>query len=244
MNNQIIEQIVYNDALAIDTIKKYINDSPNGWNVKLRFNKQLVEYINSRFPLLADKFYTIGTKVYWLFNGLTTFPVCAYCGKELKLKNVYLSNGYPDCCCNEHAQKWYFQNLPEREKEVVRNRGRGWYLNKTKDELHEIQIRIIQTQIDRYGDIYSKTKEGIEKSIAWMSTKSEDELQDINRRKSKSLKHWRRNMPEDKKQHMLEKQKEYWDNMSDEDKQKISEQRKNKQRGGGQMLQNLILKIG
>ena len=64
MNNQIIEQIVYNDALAIDTIKKYINDSPNGWNVKLRFNKQLVEYINSRFPLLADKFYTIGTKVY------------------------------------------------------------------------------------------------------------------------------------------------------------------------------------
>lgn len=226
MNNQIIEQIVYDDALAIDTIKKYINDSPNGWNVKLRFNKQLVEYINSRFPLLSDKFYTIGTKVYWLFNGLTTFPTCAYCGKELKLKNVYLAGGYSDCCCNEHAQKWHFQNLSESEKEVVRNHGRNWAINKTKEEMQEIVKKSIDAQKEKYGDIYTRTQEGKEKSIAWMKTKTQEELDEISKRKSESLKQWRNTMSDEDKQNMLKKQKEYWVNLSETERKQISEQRR------------------
>ena len=88
MNNQLNELVVYDDLSAIDMINKYIHEAPNGWLNKVRFNKCLVQFLYDRFPMLQDEFYTNGTRVYWLLNGLIEFPKCAYCGCELKNINI------------------------------------------------------------------------------------------------------------------------------------------------------------
>ena len=45
-------------------------------------------------------------------------------------------------------------------------------MNKSEEEMKKIVERGLQTQRLKYGDIYTRTKEGKEKSIAWMHTKS------------------------------------------------------------------------
>ena len=60
----------------------------------------LVSWINSRLPKLADPFYKLNTKIYWILNGLTDFPICANCGKTIERVNVKITCGYSTYCCN------------------------------------------------------------------------------------------------------------------------------------------------
>ena len=215
MNNQLNELVVYDDLSAIDMINKYIHDAPNGWLNKVRFNKCLVQFLYDRFPMLQDEFYTNGTRVYWLLNGLIEFPKCAYCGCELKNKNVYLAQGYPECCSNSHGQKLHFDSLSEEEQKKMTMRIVNWRDSKTEEELENIRYRWVQSQ-NGLQRVY----------VDWREGKTQDEIDAINANRSKTLKKWRANMPKDKEKQMLEKQKEYWSNMSDEDRQKLSEQRR------------------
>ena len=69
----------------------------DGYNWKYEY---LVSWINSRLPKLADPFYKLNTKIYWILNGLTDFPICANCRKTIERVNVKITCGYSTYCCN------------------------------------------------------------------------------------------------------------------------------------------------
>lgn len=52
-------------------------------------NIKILEWINTSIPLLQDNFYTIQTKIYWIINNLSNFPICLTCGKKLEHRNVF-----------------------------------------------------------------------------------------------------------------------------------------------------------
>lgn len=65
----------------------------------------LRKWIDDQTPALADPFYTLSTKCFWILNGLTDFPRCVICGKEISANrrlNVSVtghSHVYVQCCC-------------------------------------------------------------------------------------------------------------------------------------------------
>lgn len=73
--------------------------------------KYLRDYINSVTPFLQDKFYSIQTKLYWIFNHLKYFPRCKSCSKPLKLWNIKKladNYGYKAFCskeCRYHSEE-------------------------------------------------------------------------------------------------------------------------------------------
>lgn len=79
------------------------------YNPNIRY---LLKWINDSTPLLADPYYTIYTKIWWILNDITDFPKC--CNDKCKhggkiKKNVYgIKSGYKQrknqtniYCCNE-----------------------------------------------------------------------------------------------------------------------------------------------
>ena len=65
----------------------------------LSLNKDLMNWINETTPLLQNSFYTIDTKLYWIFNDLHDFPCCDFCKKAYIDRNVFtIARGYPEFC--------------------------------------------------------------------------------------------------------------------------------------------------
>ena len=58
------------------------------------------EWITEQTPLLNDTFFSTSTKVYWIFSGLTKFPQCAECGKDLDKYNATAFSGYAQRFCS------------------------------------------------------------------------------------------------------------------------------------------------
>ena len=56
--------------------------------------KHLVDFLNRSFPMLADKKYSIGMKIYWFLNGIRDFPRCRECGGPNKTNRCHLEEGY------------------------------------------------------------------------------------------------------------------------------------------------------
>jgi len=59
-----------------------------------------LDWINLKTPKLADCFFTLSTKLYWIFNGFIDFPKCLHCSKVLDFKNVSLKSGYGASFCS------------------------------------------------------------------------------------------------------------------------------------------------
>ena len=126
-------------------------------HLKKSENKYLIDYIISVTPKL-DNFYTLGTRIYWVLNGLTDFPKCKNCGKPLEKINVCIKTGYTRqyCgykCLNTSEEKMYKVKQTCLKKYGVENP----YASK------EIQQKIKQTCLKRYGaDSFNKTTQGKE----------------------------------------------------------------------------------
>lgn len=50
--------------------------------------KHLADWLITKTPLLSDKKYNWTTRLYWVANGLTDFPICPICGKVKLEKNT------------------------------------------------------------------------------------------------------------------------------------------------------------
>jgi len=64
----------------------------------------LVNRIDSECPKLADKVYSLNTKIYWILNGIKDFPKCEVDGNLLINKNVFnvkIGYGKTTTCCRK-----------------------------------------------------------------------------------------------------------------------------------------------
>ena len=90
---------------TIEKLKALIAKSPSGYIRKLKMdcNKELFAAMMMYLPdkVRAD-FYSLKTKIYWLVNGLTEFPKCIVCDKEMSDKQVKdIFKGYNRCCSTQ-----------------------------------------------------------------------------------------------------------------------------------------------
>lgn len=72
-------------------------------NVLLHSKKYILDWINEQLKdkLVPIDYYNIATKVYWILNGLTDFPICPTC-KE-KQGFFFKQAPYHEYCCKKCA---------------------------------------------------------------------------------------------------------------------------------------------
>lgn len=97
----------------LEEIQQLKETNPKNWSRLLSFDKykHLQTYLIEAVPLLADKKYSNSTRLYWLENNLTDFPVCKYCGKTKLTKNV---DSYDRACSKKCAA-----NTQERKDKIA-----------------------------------------------------------------------------------------------------------------------------
>lgn len=113
----------------------------------------LLEYINKCTPLLQDSFYTLKTKIYWVLNKLTDFPVCMSkqngIHKMEKVNVKKLKDGYPKFCSSkcQHQAKEYYQLIKDslKQKYGVINPGQLEHVK----ELHRVNKDSIAKKRDQ-----------------------------------------------------------------------------------------------
>ena len=80
-----------------------VQKSPKGYHVVLKGQKYsfIKEYLNKLFPMLADKQYTVGTKIYWLLHDLHDFPRCKrHECERILTRNALITTGYGAGYCS------------------------------------------------------------------------------------------------------------------------------------------------
>lgn len=119
-------------------------------------NIELNNWINTVVDKLADKEYSLQTKIYWIINNYTTFPICPTCGKSLEHKNVFRifkQSRYTYCnvkCCTNN------ENEKLKIKEILNN-----HKQLDKDFQKKINEKRIQTCIKKYGVKFISQAENI-----------------------------------------------------------------------------------
>ena len=133
--------------------------------------KRLHDWISNSLPMLKDPFYLMSTKVYWILNNMTTFPVCPICGKDdnYKSKNVSSINiGYHSICSIKCAAndpeklnrtrqtnlKRYGCEIPQR-LDSVKAKQKETCLKRfgveSSTQSKQVKDKICQTCLERYG---------------------------------------------------------------------------------------------
>ena len=139
-----------NSSEQFNALVKLVQENPKGFSILLEKNpkyKSLFNWINSSLPILADGVYQLRTKCYWIFNGLTNFPICPVCGQQTNYigKNVKINVGYSTSCCRSCA----LQNVKRIEKiqqtNMIRYGGISSFCSKAVIEKAQ------NTMLERYG---------------------------------------------------------------------------------------------
>ena len=131
---------------------------------------RLRDWIDSRVPMLSDKFFTLKTKIFWILNGIREFPKCRNpgCGKELPKANVAdVFHGYSKkYCCREcrykaaaaNTKKTYMEKYGVEscfQLESVKEKSKKTNLRKYGVEYpgqsKEISEKRDRTNLERYG---------------------------------------------------------------------------------------------
>lgn len=156
------------DNEYLSELKFLVKTNPHGYTKLLKNSKRyLLDWIETKTPLLKDPFYSVSTKVYWVLNGLTNFPRCKYkkCGKMFgQMTNVKASFGYFSYCCNRHAQL-DDETLNKVKATKIKNHGDPYFTNREKSKetylrhrkndpnfVLNIQEKMKSTKTERYGD--------------------------------------------------------------------------------------------
>lgn len=86
-------------------LKDLVDTMPCHYGKMIKSNKRkyLLEYVNSKTPLLQNPEYNITTKVYWILHALVDFPICPTCGNQIiaNVSNIML--GYSSHCSSKCA---------------------------------------------------------------------------------------------------------------------------------------------
>lgn len=101
--------------LRID-VQHLVETNPDVFSILLKKqeNKYLLEFVKwYTYPYLDNEFYTMGTRCYWVINGIRDWNnkkvCCQNCGKPFKHRNVAFTRGYRQCCStkcsNEYKRK-------------------------------------------------------------------------------------------------------------------------------------------
>ena len=138
--------------------EKYPEYGKRSKNVSTYRSKKLLEWINSKTPLLNNNCefeYSLNTKIHWIFNGMTSFPICPLCGKTFGIKkNISTKRGYHKFCSIQCVNK----SEDTRNKIKQTNKLRYGDSNYNNRELSK------QTTYEHYGvDNIFKAKEFIDK---------------------------------------------------------------------------------
>ena len=61
--------------------------------------KNLLNFINQITPKLQNQKYKLSTKIYWILNNITDFPICPICKKQYGIdQNLNITRGYNQTC--------------------------------------------------------------------------------------------------------------------------------------------------
>ena len=126
-------------------------------------HKDIVKWINQKTPLLNDSQFKLITKIYWVLYGLTVFPKCKVCGKEI-IRNVYKLTHpkYKYCslsCAHKSLEMPILVKKTKFEKygdETYNNREKFYEtMNSIPDEVkQEWQQKKIERCLEKYGVEY------------------------------------------------------------------------------------------
>ena len=132
----------------IEELRNIVNNNKTTWHILLKKRPDLIEFINEKTQdKLSDPVYKLGTKIYWILNGLTDFPCCRECEKNehyIGRNVINVFKGYSPFCSSRCGS-----------------------LNEDTQEKHK------QTNIDRYGvestnslkDVIDKKQKSIAKKF-------------------------------------------------------------------------------
>ena len=143
--------------------------------------KPIVDFLNNKYPMLSDKKYSIGMKVYWFINGFMDFPKCTECGGPNKTHRCTVNGGYHTTVCSrkcsngthkvEAARKTFMEKYgvdnPLKNKEV-HERQKQTILEKygvdNVSKVPEILKKIEEVKLQKYGDRYYVNQEKAKKT--------------------------------------------------------------------------------
>lgn len=135
-------------------LKSVVLNNPFSYHYILKNDKEIMEWILSKTPKLKDSDdfkYTLGTRLNWIFNGRTNFPICnnKRCenyGKEYGIeKNLTFKSDYPKYC--SYSCRTLSEEVQEKQKRTSVERYGVEYPSQSND----IQEKIKENNIRKYG---------------------------------------------------------------------------------------------
>ena len=129
----------------------FMNTHSQWWR-SMKYNNDLMNWLNINLPLLNDKKFSISTKVYWIFNELKDFPKCKNeeCCHSFNDRNVKsLDEGYVSFCSHKCAVN------AEQTKEKAKNTCLKKYGTVSPAQNENVKKKGRKTCLDRYGVEYS-----------------------------------------------------------------------------------------
>ncbi len=185
---------------------KYITNQTDSYcrtlySKKYKFREYLIEWINQQTPLLNDEIYNITTKIYWIFNNITSWNDvrvrCHYCHKPYYNINVIsIRKGYRKFCSHrcstlssETQLKLKNTNFIKYgdEKYINVDKIKQRYYSKTKEQKQEIKDKRKNTLIRRTGYGYVlQNPSSVKKYKNTMSNKTKNEKEYINKKREQT----------------------------------------------------------
>lgn len=138
------------NAKLFNQLKQLIDNKPIHYGTALRSKKykELYDWISEVTPKLKAQEYKIQTKIYWILNGLTTFPHCENkdCSNTFEHKNVQnVRLGYLRFCSSKCS------NTDELHNERIAT-TRQHHIEEDPQFQLNITKKIKKTKKERYGD--------------------------------------------------------------------------------------------
>ena len=136
-----------NDDKLYDQLKQLIEQKRHGYATIIQnSHPELLAYINNNTPLLLSDEYSITTKIYWIINKMTNFPICPVCGNIYgQHLNVSINKPYTKCCSKRCM--YQFNEIKQKRKQTCQRKYGGDNPLASLDVQHKRR----QTCLTKYG---------------------------------------------------------------------------------------------
>lgn len=115
------QYFINNSKMFLDLIQ-LVSSYPSNWGSLLVTKKYetLNKWVFNSLPLLQSPFYTLATKIYWIFNNISSFPLCPVTHKQIT-RNI----------SNLFCPKYKFYDNKVAQKDNLVNKKRGKSISRT-----------------------------------------------------------------------------------------------------------------
>ena len=118
---------------------------------KVKADNELVQWINQQLPLLKNPYYKLSTKVSWILQGLTDFPLCKTCHKKegYFTKNIQTFSVYNEHCsvkCTNDDKDISIARTEKAMQTCIKKYGKTTFL-----QTDESRQKAVNTLIEKYG---------------------------------------------------------------------------------------------